>query len=144
MPAEKASLRSRLQRNWVSSLGVQTWLFSAARGLAAEVVHRAADRLSPPVEPPLGLRGGSGVQSLPRAEGRGASLEGPHPRSAEELRGLITYLKDSILQLDDVKDYETVRAIDDDMYYLWKELERKMQLHRQSEARFQLREMFRI
>lgn len=66
------------------------------------------------------------------------------PHTEEGIRALIETLSQSISALDDVKDYDLIRAIDDNMYNLWKELERKMQRHRQSEARFQLKDMFRI
>jgi hypothetical protein len=141
MGLDNDGMTARVQRWWFSSRGVQRWLIDALKKLAAESARRAADRLAPrPAEPRAGQNGASGNGSSQHA----GPVLGPYPRTAEELQTLITYLKETILHLDDVQDYETVRAIDDDMYHLWKELERKMQLHRQSEARFQLREMFRI
>lgn len=72
-----------------------------------------------------------------------ASLLAP-PYTAEAVRTVIQLLRDTVSALDDVKDYDLIKDIDEDMYQLWKELERKMQRHRQSEARFQLKDMFRI
>lgn len=66
------------------------------------------------------------------------------PRTEDGIRSLIETLSQSISALDDVKDYDLIRSIDDNMYTLWKELERKMQRHRQSEAKYQLEGMFRI
>lgn len=142
MAVFKGLIGDRLDRMWTSSRGVQSWLGDAARKWVAEAARRSADRISPRQADHRASRPGASV-------GNGASLSsidthGPHPKETEELRSLINFVKDAILNLDDVRDYEVVRAIDDDMYYLWKELERKMQAHRQSEAKFQLREMFRI
>lgn len=60
------------------------------------------------------------------------------------LREAILELREAIAHLDDVQAFDTIRAIDNDMYHLWKELERKMQRHRQSEAKAQLKGMFNL
>lgn len=69
---------------------------------------------------------------------------GAPSRTVDGMRALIHGLEAALEQLDDVEDYPTIGEIDDDMYGLWKELERKMQRHRQSEAKAQLKGMFRI
>lgn len=66
------------------------------------------------------------------------------PRTKEGVQVLIKRLSDMLGGLDDVKDYHLIAQVDDDFYALWKELERKMQRHRQSEARLHLKDMFRI
>ena len=130
---------AELNRTWRSSLGVQAWLRMAVRRFAASTARGVADRLDPKAAPGTG-----NGQSASWKGAAPAAANGAFPRTPEELKASIEHLKQAILKLDDVHDWETVRAIDDDMYYLWKELEHKMQAHRQSEARFQLREMFRI
>ena len=66
------------------------------------------------------------------------------PRNEEEVRTLVARLRAVLGNLDDVKDFETVGNIDEELYQLWRELERKMQVHRQSEAKHQLKDMFRL
>lgn len=66
------------------------------------------------------------------------------PRNEEEVRTLVARLRAVLGNLDDVKDFETVGKIDEELYQLWRELERKMQNHRQSEAKHQLKDMFRL
>ena len=66
------------------------------------------------------------------------------PTSTEDVRTLISRMRDTIDNLDDVESFGLIEDVDDDMYQLWKELERKMQRHRQSEAKHQLKDMFSI
>jgi hypothetical protein len=121
-------LRGRLKKQWVLSRGVQRWVLDSARVGLAGSLRKTAECLAP--------------ESREITSSDPAGL--PFPRDAEGLRVLITHLREVLARLDDVADYVAIGDIDDDMYRLWKELERKMQLHRQSEAKFQLQDMFRI
>lgn len=89
--------------------------------------------------------------SLPRGVKTGvADIDGETtvsyslPHNEGDIRALIQRLRDTIDNLDDVEAFDVVEAVDDDMYQLWKELERKMQSHRRSEAKHQLKDMFTI
>lgn len=66
------------------------------------------------------------------------------PKEEEPVRSMINHLRDIIENLDDVEDFDVMEKVDDDMYQLWRELERKMQRHKQSEAKHQLKDMFSI
>ncbi len=137
--SQSGSVRSRLHQNWISSRGVQTWLRQALRSAVAASAQRVADELVPPER-------AFGISIVPpRGDGNGTGNGiGAHPHTVEGVRALLLHVRETLERLDDVKDYLTIGEVDDDMYLLWKDLERKMQLHRQSEAKFQLREMFRI
>ncbi len=125
-----------LKRHWVSSLGVQAWLVEAARCMVSHRIQRLIERVAPGTAANRTSRE-TGTPSTP-ASGA-ADLH-----SAEGLGGLIETLRQALVGLDDVRDYDIVDALDNQMYQLWKELERTMQRHRRSEARYQLKEMFRI
>lgn len=86
--------------------------------------------------------------SLPRgvrlADAEDAPRDDSLPRATDDVRALVQRMRDTLDNLDDVADYDVVGAVDDDLYQLWRELERKMQKHRQSEAKHQLKGMFSI
>ncbi len=131
--SDKTSPWDRVKRHWVCSLGVQAWLIEAARGAIRGRLETLLAHLDP--------------QNGPAGAASGTNSPGTLPddlRSPEGLGFLIESLKKALMQLDDVQDYALVEALDNQMYQLWKELERTMQRHRRSEARFQLKEMFRI
>jgi hypothetical protein len=149
-------------------LGVQVLLLDAARTTLARVaLQLSGESLSTPLEGEQrsGLETsaishpaatvGVSASSSPSSASPVASVVGgaapveaapflAPPYTAEAVRTVIQLLRDTVSALDDVKDYDLIKDIDEDMYQLWKELERKMQRHRQSEARFQLKDMFRI
>lgn len=133
------ALRRRLPTLEVK-LGEHTW-----------TVHGRVDPVEAPSAPPpvAPTPAATFWSSLPRGVRRGDGEPGPIsrddlPRQTEDVRALIQCMRDTLEHLDDVGDFDTVGAVDDDMYQLWRELERKMQLHRQSEAKHQLKDMFRI
>ena len=128
---------TRAKRHWVSSLGVQIWLVDASKLWIATHARELADTLVP--SHPSRFHGGE----VEQYEGH-VDTNNPLPRSSDTVRNLIAYLRNTILQLDDVKDFSVIENVDNDMYELWKELERKMQRHRRSEAKHQLKNMFRI
>lgn len=161
-------LAGRLRQQLATSLGVQVLLLDAARTTLARVaLQLSGESLSTPLEgePRSGLETsaishsaatvGVSASSSPSSASPVASVVGgaapveaapflAPPYTAEAVRTVIQLLRDTVSALDDVKDYDLIKDIDEDMYQLWKELERKMQRHRQSEARFQLKDMFRI
>ncbi len=134
--SRRMSAWNRLRQHWVSSFGIQAWLVEAARTAAADRIRALLDQLEPE-SPPGSSRSGN----KPVSAGVGPDTD---LHSMEGLGKLMETLRQALVQLDDVQDYSLVEALDNQMYQLWKELERTMQRHRRSEARFQLKEMFRI
>ncbi|MFM7204423.1 MAG: hypothetical protein ACKO6N_26925 [Myxococcota bacterium] len=112
-------------------------------GLETPTISHPAATVAVPSSSSLSSAAPVGSVAAGAAPVEAASLLAP-PYTAEAVRTVIQLLRDTVSALDDVKDYDLIKDIDEDMYQLWKELERKMQRHRQSEARFQLKDMFRI
>lgn len=125
-----------MKQRWVSSLGVQSWMVGAGKSWIATRARALAEELEP--------------ENAHRATSTGAQdntayrVPNSYPQTTESFRDLIETLRKALLKLDEVQDYSLIEAVDNDMYQLWKELERTMQHHRRSEARFQLKDMFRI
>lgn len=162
-------LAGRLRQRLVTSLGVQVMLLDAVRNTLSHAVTVLSDEPNPETLPqswegaepstptpalatpalatptpatPTPATPVSASETVAPAVASAPLLAPPY--TAEAVRAVIQALRDTVSALDDVKDYDLIKDIDEDMYQLWKELERKMQRHRQSEARFQLKDMFRI
>ena len=134
--SKRESAWDNLKRHWVSSLGVQAWLVDTARAAVSDRLRRLLEEIDPDTR---AEREGTRIEPAAGVAAGGADIH-----SIEGLGGLMETLRQALVQLDDVKDYALVEALDNQMYQLWKELERTMQRHRRSEARYQLKEMFRI
>jgi len=132
--SEQNTFASRARGLWLGSMGVQAWLLDGARYAVFRLLDRGHVRPQDSIQD----------RSIRAEGGRMEQSTGAPSRTVDGMRALIHGLEAALEQLDDVEDYPTIGEIDDDMYGLWKELERKMQRHRQSEAKAQLKGMFRI
>lgn len=73
----------------------------------------------------------------------GDGSAGEVPREPEALGAELSRLRDFLQQLDDVKDYDLVEAIDEELYLLHKAVEYKLRNHKASEAKSQLHSLFK-
>jgi len=127
----RPSFRTRVHRRWLSAMGIHGWMMDTFKTRLATLAERLIQELST-----------GDLDDAAQGSLNGQDREQGRPPG--DLHAQIATLRESLRALDDVADYVTVEELDDEMYTLWKELERKMQKHRQSQARYELSDMFRI
>lgn len=75
--------------------------------------------------------------------GLGDAEAGETSRDPEVIKGQMSTLRATLQALDDVKDWDVVEGIDDELYQLHKAVEYKMRNHKASEAKSKLEDLFK-
>jgi hypothetical protein len=109
-----------------------------------EAAQRELDEHAHSNEEPLDLSPEALAAAVQRTMGIGEEPDpGDVPRDPDALKERLEGMRAVLQALDDVKDFDLVEAVDDELYQLHKAVEYKLKNHRASEAKARLDSLFK-
>ncbi len=98
---------------------------------------------APSPKPSLDLSSAALQAAVDAKMGRGSTHQGETSRDPAVIKEQMSALRAALQALDDVKDWDVVQGIDDEMYQLHKAVEYKLRNHKASEAKSKLEDLFK-
>ena len=98
---------------------------------------------APEAKPALDLSADALRAAVNQKMGLGEEPAGDTSRDPAVIKAQMATLRAALQALDDVKDWDVVEGIDDEMYQLHKAVEYKLRNHKASEAKSKLEDLFK-